>query len=320
MTTPRSNSSTTPSENISVWMPRSRFSVEEEQHRVRDLADAHLQRRAVLDEVGDVPADGPGLLAHLGPALRQLEHRPVDLDDVREAGDVDEGVARATRGIWRFTSGDDGPRALGRGLGALDADAVRAEAVLVRRRDVEKRHVHGQRRRVRDEPRDLGEEDRDEVGAALVHGLADVVPGEERPVAEGCRRTAGPCSRRSRRSGGAMTSTSRSSSARPTMARISSSGLLQPACIQTWSPERTSLDRLLGGRQTLRGRSRPAHRATPPPGRRCHSHAEGPGERLARRSGPVEVRRRARDRGGRRSAAVDPVVRHRRAGTAGRRW
>ena len=92
------------------------------------------------------------------------------------------------RGICRLTSAITVRRLLGGRLGALDADAVGAEAVLVGGRDVDERHVDRDRPRG-DEPRDLGEEDRHEVGAPLVDRLAHVGAGEQRAVAEGLLRS-----------------------------------------------------------------------------------------------------------------------------------
>ncbi len=84
-----------PSENISVCTPRSRLSLRSRQHRVGDGADAHLQGRAVLDEIGDVAA-------YLrcrggGRALWQLGQRIVDRHAAVDLAQVDE---RAAPGAW----------------------------------------------------------------------------------------------------------------------------------------------------------------------------------------------------------------------------
>ena len=159
--------------------------LEVEQHRVRDLADPHLQRRAVLDQVGHVLADRTRDVAHPG-RLRQLDHRAVDLDHVRQARDVDEAVPERARHL-PVHERHHGARALRRRLGALDAHAVGAEAVLVGRRDLDEGHVHRDHARAH-QPRDLRQEHRHPVGAAVVDRGPHVRAGEERPVAEGTGR------------------------------------------------------------------------------------------------------------------------------------
>ena len=75
------------------------------------------------------------------------------------------------RGMLRVDLGDDRLGQLRRRLGVVDRDAERAEAVLVRRRDVDEHHV---RRQVAlaEQPGDLVEEDGDVVAAAVADGLA----------------------------------------------------------------------------------------------------------------------------------------------------
>jgi len=168
-------------EHLGVY-PEVALALEEQQHGVGDLADPHLERRPVLDQRGDVPPDGPSHLPDLR-GLRKLQHRPVDLDDVGELGDVDERVAQGA-GHLLVRQGDHDARPLGRRLGALHAHPVGAEAVLVRGADVDQRHVHRQDP-FREEAGDLAEVDGHEIGAAGVDGLPDVGAREERPVAEG---------------------------------------------------------------------------------------------------------------------------------------
>jgi hypothetical protein len=167
-------------EHLRVY-PEVALAAEVEQHRVGDLADAHLQGGAVLDQLGDVRADAARHAADRGGA-RQLQHRPVHLYDVAEPRHVNEGVPERAR----HAAVDEGQHRLGalrRRLRALDADAERAEAVLVRRRDVHERHVYRQLARA-DQPRDLGQVDRNEVRPALVHGVAHVRAREQGTVAE----------------------------------------------------------------------------------------------------------------------------------------
>ena len=109
--------------------------------------------------------------------------------------------------------------------------------MLVGRRDVDEGDVHRNHARA-DEPGDLGEEHRHPVGAALVDGSPHVRSREERPVAER------PGVRRVHVGGGAERQQVRDLdvaqlAARATRAFSSSSGLLQPACSQTCSPEAT---------------------------------------------------------------------------------
>ncbi len=237
VTTPASKSSTTPSENISVWIPRSRFSF-----RKRRTASGISPMPICSVEPSSMSsatfcADRARHLAHLG-ALRELDERPVDLDHVGEARDVDEGVAERARHAAVHEGDRRSSRVLGGRLRALDADAVRAEAVLVGRRDVDERHVHG-KTPVRDRGRGISERKTGTKSArpSFTAG-AHVRAREERRGGGRSSRSAGRRGPRSRRSSGASTSTSRSSAARATIARTSSSGLLQPAWIQTWSPER----------------------------------------------------------------------------------
>ena len=97
--TPLSISGIRPSLNISVWTPRSLKSRQVVQDRVRNRADAELQRGAVDDQVGDVPGD---LLRQLvGLALHRLEDRPVARDQQVDVSDVDEAVARNARHVAR---------------------------------------------------------------------------------------------------------------------------------------------------------------------------------------------------------------------------
>ena len=67
VTTPASTRSTTASVNISVWIPRSRLSIEGDGRRGRDGADPELERGAVRNEVRDVLADPPLHVADASP-------------------------------------------------------------------------------------------------------------------------------------------------------------------------------------------------------------------------------------------------------------
>ena len=197
VTTPLSNSSTTPSENISVWIPRSRFSLRKSRTAsgISPMPICRVEpfsmRSATFLPIARAT------VAHLAH-LRQLDHRPVDLDHVGEARDVDEASRPSERGIRRLTRATTVCARLGGRLRALDPDAVGAEAVLVGRRDVDEGDVHRDGPRA-DEAGDLGEEHRHQVGTALVDRLAHVRAREERPVAERARVASGPRGRRRRR-------------------------------------------------------------------------------------------------------------------------
>ena len=88
------------------------------------------------------------------------------------------------RGILGFTWAIDRLRDLRRRLGVVDGDAERAEAVLVRRRDLDE---HDVRRQVAlaEELGDLVEEDGDVVAAAVLDRLAGRGADEQRLVVEG---------------------------------------------------------------------------------------------------------------------------------------
>ena len=167
--------------------------------------------------------------------------------------------------------------------------------------------------RERMRPRDLGEEDRHVVGAALVHRLAHVRAGEERAVAEGAR-VGGSAWSAPPKVMRCVTSTSSSSSARATMARTSSSGLLQPAWIQTWSPERIALTASSAVVTRCAVGLGPAHRPTPAiaagRGYQRRRRTRGRATRCAQRA-PVEVRAARAGPGARCSGALEARVRHR---------
>ena len=200
VTTPLSNSSTTPSENISVWMPRSRFS---------------FRNRSTASGISPIPICRvePFSMrsATFFPIARATSPTWVTIGSstsgrsisttVGEPRGVDEGVPQRP-GHPPVDERDHRPGGLGRGLRALDPDPVGAEPVLVGRRDVDEGHVDRDHARA-DEAGDLGQEDRHPVGPALVDRLPDVAPGEEGPVAEGARSTWGRRGRRPRRSAGA---------------------------------------------------------------------------------------------------------------------
>ena len=147
-----------------------------EQHRVRDFADAHLHGGAVRDQLRDV--FGNALLQLARRPLRHLDDGVADRHDVGEPADMDEAITQGTRHLV-VDLGDNGSGRLGRGLGQPHLDTEGAKAVLVGRRAVDHRHVRLEQVRIAQGVWDLAQEDRREVGAALVHRLAHVVTDEE---------------------------------------------------------------------------------------------------------------------------------------------
>jgi hypothetical protein len=166
----------TPSENSSVCTPRCFRS----QHRVRDGADAGLQRRAVRDQFGDLAGDPDGQIR----GGRHVDFRQVviHLNDVVQLRHMDERVAQCPRHL-RIDFRDHVLGGLRRRLGHADLDAERAEAVLVRRADVNQRHVDRQIA-VLEQQRDLGQEARREIAASLVDRRPLGVADEERVDAD----------------------------------------------------------------------------------------------------------------------------------------
>ena len=79
--------------------------VQEQQHGVGDAADAELQAGAVVDEAGDVLADG--LFDRADPGRLQLDDGRRALDDDVEVAHVDERVAVGARHVG-VDQGDDG--------------------------------------------------------------------------------------------------------------------------------------------------------------------------------------------------------------------
>ena len=132
------------------------------------------------DQLGDVPADPPLDVAdrRAGVDVR----RDVDLDGQVDVVDVDEAVAERPR-HRPVELHDDGLRGADRGVHRLDARAQRAEAMGVGRRRVHEHDVERERAAL-EQPRDVREEDRDVVRAALAHGPSRVRPDEQRPMPE----------------------------------------------------------------------------------------------------------------------------------------
>ena len=92
-------------------------------------------------------------------------------------------LSPSVRGIDPVELDDDRPRCADRGVHRLDARAQRAEPVVVGRGRVDEDDVERQRAAL-EEPRDVRQEDRHVVGAALVDRRPRVRADEQRPVPE----------------------------------------------------------------------------------------------------------------------------------------
>ena len=171
VTTPDTTSLMTPSEIISVCTPRSCRSPRAAEDGVRDLADAHLQRGAVGDERGHVAAD-LGARVVDGPR-RELRQRGVDWHQPRDALDVDERIAERPRHSRVDLARARGPPCR-RPCCTMSTDTPRLQKPVrsggrhLDERDIDPDATRG------DEARDLGQEDRHEVRAAVVHRGAHV--------------------------------------------------------------------------------------------------------------------------------------------------
>ena len=145
-----------------------------------DGADPQLDRRAMLDQLGDVLTDPPLDLAKL--TLDVLVGVDADLGRVVDLRDVDERVAQGT---WHpvVELGDHQLARSHRSKRCVYAGPQRAEAVGVGRGDVDQDRVERQDARA-EEARHVGEEDGDVFGASLVDRGARIGADEERLVAE----------------------------------------------------------------------------------------------------------------------------------------
>ena len=135
--------------------------------RARDRADAHLERRPVGDQVRDVLADPALDLADRRVGV--LVGRHVDLDAEVDLGDVDEAVAEGPghrRLSWAMTVL---PQRTAASIASTDVPSEQkpcsSGGVTLMKHGVERQHA-----RVEQE-RDVRQEDRDELGPALVDRL-----------------------------------------------------------------------------------------------------------------------------------------------------
>ena len=148
--------------------------------RVRDAPDSHLQRRPVLDELRGVMPDLPAdLVERFGFELVQ---GVLDRHEMRDAIHVQERISERP-GHVRIDLGKDD---VGRVDGAphdVHGNAEAHESVIVGRTHLDERRVHAETP-ARDELRDLGQENGQEVGASFLDGGPHVRTDEKRHVPE----------------------------------------------------------------------------------------------------------------------------------------
>ena len=180
VTMPASASSITPSESISVWIPRSRRSV-----RAARVASGILPIpicSVAPSGISEATLRPISRLTSSSGSGAPLGQRHVHRHELRDAVDVEEGVPEGARHVGVDLGEDQVGGIHGRAHDVdRHAEADEAEAVGRAHLDQGDVDVHAARS---DELRDLREEDRHEVGPPLLHRLADVGADEERGVAE----------------------------------------------------------------------------------------------------------------------------------------
>ena len=146
------------------------------QHGVGNGSDAHLQRRAVLDQFGAVRADSLLHVARFGEL--RLDERLVVL---HEQVDLRQGNHRLTEGTGNVLvhHGDHMVGAFDSRQRSVDRRSQRNVAVLVRRADLNHRHVAGHRTRPVQLLR-FAQKDRNVIGVAALRHLPDIRADEER--------------------------------------------------------------------------------------------------------------------------------------------
>ena len=160
---------------------------------VHDAADAELQRGTVVDEGGDLRADGGG---HRGRRVRVIAmKRPVGDGVGGNALERHHGVAGGTRHL-PVDFGEDQRCRIDGGPCGVDRRAEGAVAVDIRRRELHDRDVERDRP-APEQPGDVGEEDRDVVRAPVGDGRATSGPVKRdtdrmRPACEGSTIASGP--------------------------------------------------------------------------------------------------------------------------------
>ena len=131
-------------------------------------ADPHLQRRPVLDQIGDDPTDGEVGRLGLGPGHDQQGGGV--FDDPGDPGDMDGAVAEHARHV-RIDLDHDGPGRVRHRLGVVRVGPEREESVGVHRRDGADQRIHPdfvaqQARRLLE----AGRDELDRIGPPLLEG------------------------------------------------------------------------------------------------------------------------------------------------------
>ena len=150
------------------------------QHRLRDAADAGLQRGSVGNQRGHVACH-----AHmqLGARLRfQLQQRAVRLHNGGNVVHVHGGLAVRARHL-PVHFGNHDPRVANRRERAVYGRAQAHKPMRIRRRHLHQHHVKRQSARL-EEAFNLAQKDRSVVSAPIAHCLTHVVAQEQSPMAE----------------------------------------------------------------------------------------------------------------------------------------
>ena len=145
------------------------------QHGIGNGADAHLERRAVLDQRGAVLADGRLDLVRLGEF--RFDQRGVVLHEEVDLRGVDHGLTEGARNVF-VHHGDHIIGALHGRQRGVDGGSERYEAVFVGRADLDHRHV-ARNGSAAVQTLCLAQENRNVIGIAALGYLADVRTHEE---------------------------------------------------------------------------------------------------------------------------------------------
>ena len=149
-------------------------------HRLRNRADAELDRRVVLDQGGDVFADLARFRVRLGHL--HLDQRRVGGHEHVDVVDVQEPVAQRARHVG-VDLGDDEAGVLRGALDDVDGDPEAAHAPAVRRAHLDEGYIQRQLAG-REQAGNVGQEDGRVVPQSFLDDLADVVGDEEAVDAE----------------------------------------------------------------------------------------------------------------------------------------
>ena len=146
------------------------------QYRVRNVANAHLQRGTILDQIlRDQLADFGLDIRHRVPTV--LGQRDIHIDCVIEMRLVDDTVTERARHLLVHL-GDDDFRIFQRRTHTVHTSAERAVAVVVRWRHRHDCHIRLDEL-APEQQRNFVQEDRDRITAAIGHGCPHVAAHEQ---------------------------------------------------------------------------------------------------------------------------------------------